>query len=124
MSAPPVRCTSCGGTMKLDDLRGTNCPYCGQVLQHHARAAEHAAVINQVLDQQVHKSLGGRPYPGGASPQVPYQFGAPMPDYAQQATAHVTANMKKWIWITVALTVIPALLIVGIAVLVVILGAL
>lgn len=70
--APLQRCAHCGANLSLDDLRGTTCRYCGTVLPHHARAAEHAAVVNQVLNQQF-QARGLAP----ASPVVPYQYGAP-----------------------------------------------
>jgi len=62
-----ARCGYCGANLSLDDMRGQNCPYCHTVLAHHARAAEQAALVNQMLQQR------------GLAPQVPYQFGAPAP---------------------------------------------
>jgi len=44
-----VACTNCGKNMTTDDLRRTSCVYCGQVLAHHARAAQQVAVINQMM---------------------------------------------------------------------------
>ena len=35
--------------MTPDDLRRVNCVHCGQVLAHHARAAQQVAVINQMM---------------------------------------------------------------------------
>ena len=76
MTSNPRTCTNCGAALSLQDLSRPNCPYCGQVLQHHARAAEHAALVNQVLAQQMGAN---NPWVGGASPpQIPYQYGAPM----------------------------------------------
>jgi predicted RNA-binding Zn-ribbon protein involved in translation (DUF1610 family) len=76
MTSNPRTCTNCGAALSLQDLTRPNCPYCGQVLQHHARAAEHAALVNQVLQQQMGAN---NPWLGGASPpQIPYQYGAPM----------------------------------------------
>lgn len=50
MADPPtVACTNCGKNMTTDDLRRTNCVHCGQVLAHHARAAQQVAVINQMM---------------------------------------------------------------------------
>lgn len=70
---PQQRCAHCGANLSLDDLRGTSCRYCGTVLPHHARAAEQAALVNQVLNQQ----LQARGLPPPATPIVPYQYGAP-----------------------------------------------
>ncbi len=61
------RCNNCGANLSLDDMRGQNCPYCRTVLAHHARAAEQAALVNQMLRQQ------------GLAPQVPYQYGVDAP---------------------------------------------
>jgi hypothetical protein len=50
MADPPsVACTNCGKNMTLDDLRRPNCSHCGQLLAHHARAAQQVAVINQMM---------------------------------------------------------------------------
>lgn len=49
MTVPTVSCTHCGKNFTTDDLRGTNCRYCGTLLAHHARAAQQVAVINQML---------------------------------------------------------------------------
>ena len=59
-----------------------NCPYCGLVLKHHARAAEHAALVNKVLDDRIRGQ-----YPGlapGQVPQIGYQYGAPLSPSFQQ----------------------------------------
>ena len=75
MNQPPAqpRCSSCGASLSLDDLRGANCRYCGTALPHHARAAEQAALVNQMLNQQF--QARGLVPPG--NPVVPYQYGAP-----------------------------------------------
>jgi hypothetical protein len=49
MSVPTVACTNCGKPFTTDDLRGTQCRYCGTLLAHHARAAQQLAVVSQVL---------------------------------------------------------------------------
>lgn len=67
MNQPLQTCPQCGANLTLDDLRGTNCPYCRTALPHHARAAEHAALVNQILAQK------------GVNYQVPYQYGAAPP---------------------------------------------
>lgn len=47
------RCTTCGAGLTLDHLRGTDCPYCKTVFPHHARAVEHAALVGQIMNQQL-----------------------------------------------------------------------
>lgn len=49
MSVPTVACTNCGKNFTTDDLRGTNCRYCGTLLAHHARAQQQVSVINQMM---------------------------------------------------------------------------
>jgi len=49
MDPAGVACTNCGKNMTTDDLRRTSCVHCGQVLAHHARAAQQVAVINQMM---------------------------------------------------------------------------
>jgi hypothetical protein len=81
------RCPTCGASLSLEQLRGTDCPFCKTVFPHHARAAEHASLVNQVMAQQIAQAnqinaqmWGAPPSPYGA-PQVPAQYGAPPPQY-------------------------------------------
>lgn len=69
-----MSCEHCGAQLSLEDMTRPNCPYCRNVLKHHARAAEQAALVNQMLDQR----LGGHFAPGQA-PRIGYEFGAPAP---------------------------------------------
>lgn len=69
MNPDLYRCPTCGASLSLDQLRGTDCPFCKTVFPHHARAVEQAKLVNQVMAQQA----------GWAAPQVPMQYGAPMP---------------------------------------------
>lgn len=46
-------CQGCGAHLALAQLQGTDCPYCKAVFPHHARAAEQAALVNQVMAQNV-----------------------------------------------------------------------
>ena len=75
MNQPPAqpRCPTCGANLSLDDLRGSNCRYCGTALPHQARAAEQAALVNQMLNQQF--QARGLAVP--TNPVVPYSYGAP-----------------------------------------------
>jgi hypothetical protein len=102
MNQPPAqpRCSHCGANLSLDDLRGTNCRYCGTALPHQARAAEHAALVNQMLNQQF-QARGLTP---PTNPMVPYQYGTqpnwpptgPMaPPGMMPYGADITAGVRK-----------------------------
>jgi hypothetical protein len=51
MSARPnlQKCSHCGGNLGAQDLAGDNCPFCGTVLPHRARAAQQVAVVQGLL---------------------------------------------------------------------------
>lgn len=53
MTSPLYTCPHCGANLSLDQLRGTDCPYCRSAFPHHARAVEHAALVNQVMANNV-----------------------------------------------------------------------
>ncbi|MFO0734514.1 MAG: hypothetical protein U0270_01480 [Labilithrix sp.] len=53
MSASPRLCPTCGAHLSLDQLRGTDCPYCRTVFARHARAVEHSALVEQVMARNV-----------------------------------------------------------------------
>jgi hypothetical protein len=97
MNVPSVACTNCGKPFTTDDLRGTNCRFCGTLLAHHARAQQQVAVVQQMM---VDRNGNGIPdvYEGlvanaqanalqaafGANPSNPYApppygYGAPPP---------------------------------------------
>lgn len=88
MSAPGdlYRCANCGASLSLEQLRGTNCPFCSQVFPHHGRAVEHAALVNQIMAQQFQQHA-----PYAQPPQIAPQYGAPPPTapnpYAQHHQA-------------------------------------
>lgn len=44
-----LRCPTCGATLTPLDMAKPSCSYCGTVLPHHARAAEQAALVNQMM---------------------------------------------------------------------------
>ncbi len=98
MYEPVQKCTNCGAGLTLDDLRGSNCKYCGTVFPHKAQAAQHAdmamQVMNQVMAQQAQvqdqwrAAYGFGPTPPG--PAMPPPPGAPGSPYASpQALAAV-----------------------------------
>lgn len=84
------RCNSCGAGLTLEHMRGTECPYCKVVFPHHAQAAGHAALVNQIMAQQMGNQAqlqqqaiaqvfgGGAPNAArGAPPPAPGPGGAP-----------------------------------------------
>lgn len=95
-------CPSCGAGLTFDEMKGQNCPYCRSVLQHQARAVEHAALVNQVLAQ----NLAQNPWLQG-QPRVPPGFGAPMPDHAAQTAQHVQQAVKRSLALTLVLVLVP-----------------
>lgn len=64
----PRQCTTCGATLSLQQLAGTDCPFCHTAFPHHAAAAQQAALVNQVMQQQAAQSPWGYQPP----PQVPF----------------------------------------------------
>lgn len=104
-----MNCETCGATLSLDDMTRPNCPYCQSVLKHHARAAEHAALVNKVLSDRI-----GAQYPGmppGQTPQIGYGFGAPInPGFQQFQEQQFQAGMKRAGWITAVSILIPIVL--------------
>ncbi|MGZ3424139.1 MAG: hypothetical protein ACXWUG_13370 [Polyangiales bacterium] len=99
------RCPTCGASLSLEQLRGTDCPFCKTVFPHHGRANEQAALVNQIMSQQMAQQ---NPYGYGAPPpQISSQYGAPPPQnpygnpyaqqnmYAQQAAQQWQGALKK-----------------------------
>ncbi|AKU97058.1 hypothetical protein AKJ09_03722 [Labilithrix luteola] len=92
-----VACTNCGKNMTTDDLRRVNCLHCGQVLAHHARAAQQVALMNQMFASpnlqpmmqnahaRMHELQGQAPPPaGGFGVQpTPHDWVHPSWGYAQ-----------------------------------------
>ncbi len=96
-------------------MKGENCPFCGVVLKHQARAAEHAALVNQVFQQQFDRNPGV--FGGAPPPQIGYTVGAAPPQYVE-APATQAAKRTAFVIIAVVVGVIAlAFLIVGVAVL-------
>ncbi len=90
---PAMNCPHCGGTLALDDLTRPNCPFCGQVLPHHARAAEHAVLVNQVLQNQFAARYPG--LPPGQVPQIGYQMGAGVNGLEAFQQGQIQQGMKR-----------------------------
>lgn len=139
MSAPvnPGGCANCGASLSLEQLRGTNCPFCNKVFAHHSRAVEQAALVNQVMAGQIAQAatyqaqfvnqiiggqLGqmGQAGPPGAPPQISIQYGAAPPQafnpYAQlqQQSQDVGKTIRRTLVIVVVLAVLVPLIGVGV----------
>lgn len=94
------KCPNCGGTLSFEQMKGTNCPFCQAVLPHHGRAAEHAALVNNMLAQQMQAS---NPWLAGQGPvQISSQYGAAPPPVAQQTMQAVNTHVKRTMWIVLA----------------------
>lgn len=114
MNQPLQNCPHCGANLSLDDLRHTDCPYCHTALPHHAQAAGHAALVNQMLADK------------GVGYQVPYQYGAaPPPQIADQVQRSVdTANkaIATSVIVSVVIALAVAFLVVAVAVVILFVG--
>ncbi len=69
MSPPIYTCHGCGAPLSLDHLRGTDCPYCRAAFRHHARAVEHAALVQRVMHDNIVATSPWR-VGGAAAPAV------------------------------------------------------
>ena len=109
-----MNCEHCGANLSLEDMTKPNCPFCKNVLKHHARAAEHAVLVNKMMADRI-----GAQYPGlkpGEVPQIGYQFGAPMdPSFGRFQAAQTEKAVKRAAWITIVAFIVPVVLVVGIA---------
>lgn len=88
MSAPLYSCPHCGANLSLAQLRGTDCPYCRSAFPHHARAVEHAALVNQVMAQNMAAFAVSAPIVP-MIPGVPVTFGS-----VHVANANVAAHIE------------------------------
>lgn len=106
----PMSCGHCGANLALEDMKRPNCPYCGTVLPHHARAAEHAALVNKVLEQRI-----GAQYPGmppGQIPQIGHHFGAPMQGLEAFQHRQVDQAVRRAGWAVAVAVIVPVVLLV------------
>jgi len=76
MSQNLYNCANCGASLSLEQLRGTDCPFCRKVFPHHGAAVQQAALVNQVMAQ----NMGGV-NPWMQQPGVPPAYGAPPAQY-------------------------------------------
>ncbi len=111
-----MQCVHCGANLSLEDMTRPNCPYCRNVLKHHAQAAEHAALVNKILDDRIRAQYPG--LPPGATPQIGYGYGAGMQNldqfYNHQMNHAVTGAVKRAGWITLLMVVVSIVIVVGI----------
>jgi hypothetical protein len=119
MSAPVQRCNHCGANLSLDDMRGTSCPYCRTVFPHHAQAAQHAALVNRVFNEQLRRqgiAPGGFESPHyGRRPGDPPLVN-PMYSAAQRIQSEVAKTTRMVVWMTLAAVVVSLLIVAAVAV--------
>ena len=95
---PNPTCTNCGKNLTTDDLRRTDCAYCGTLLPHHARAAQQVAVVQQMLGHMQ------------ANPYVPPHV-QPMVQHYNQVGVQVSQQVNK-----AARTVVIVAVVIGVLV--------
>jgi hypothetical protein len=111
-----VNCRNCGAVLTLDDMTRPNCPYCRQVLTHHAQAAEHAALVNRIMDDRIRAQYPGTP--PDKIPQIGYGYGAPMHNLYEFQQHQMGQAFKRAGWITAVAILVPLvmMLVVGVVV--------
>ncbi len=107
MSSAVYTCKGCGAPLSIDQMRGKDCPYCRAAFPHHARAVEHAAVVQQVMAQNMTAAAQW-------IPQVmpPIVFGvdpppaiAPLPTYVGQQVNLAMKRTQQAILAAVAISI-------------------
>ena len=115
-----MNCMHCGANLSLEDMTKPNCPFCKNVLKHHAQAAEHAVLVNKIMADQFQARYPG--LPPGQTPQIGYQFGAPMdPSFQQFQAQQMNQAFKRAGWMTAIMVIVPIVLMLvigGVAVLI------
>lgn len=123
-------CNNCGADLTLDDMRGTNCPYCKVVYPHHSQAAQHAQMagmmMNQMIGQQAQiqnqwrgafgvPPVGPTPMAGPAGHPHPGQPGSPYGDPNQMMHAHMAhaQRMSRNITLVVMVSMIGVVVLIG-----------
>ena len=111
-------CSHCGANLTLDDMRKTNCPYCGTVLPHHAMAAQQAQLANQVfVNQAIPQAIAA--YYKHAGPQAQQQLAAMgnptnAAQHHQQLVQGYVANANKMVKRSLIIAAVISLLILGV----------
>jgi hypothetical protein len=125
MYKPVQNCQHCGANLTLDDMRKTNCPYCGTVYPHHSMAAQHAQVVGQVFNQMVAQQYGMPPQPPYGAPGMPPGMppgpgmpGSPYGDPNLMVQAHMqhAQHMQRGIQRTVMISMIAVFVLVGLGI--------
>jgi hypothetical protein len=125
MYKPVQTCTNCGAGLTLDDMRKTDCPYCGTVYPHHSQAAQHALMANQMMGQlmqQVQQPMqppGQPPYNPYAQPGTPPPPGAPGSPYGDpmrmmQAQMQYAQRTSRNIMLVVTLGIVGTFVLIGV----------
>lgn len=116
------QCPHCGANLSFEQMKGQQCPFCHTVFKHHQQAVEHAALVNQMLAQQMQASNPWMAGPGGPGvPQISPQYGAPAPQmnhaaYTQAAINHSVKKSAPFMLIGVGCALVAVLASVGVAV--------
>lgn len=121
------KCQFCGANLTLDDMRKTNCPYCGTVYPHHSQAAQHAQVAGQVMNQmmaqqaQLQNQWRGA-FGVGPMPPPPGAPGSPYASPMGLAQAHMmqAQQLSRNIMLTVTISIAAVFLIVGLVIVLVV----
>ena len=119
------KCAHCGANLTLDDMRKTNCPYCGTVYPHQSQAAQHAQVVGQVMNQMMGQqaqiqnqwrgAFGVGPMPMAPPAGMP---GSPYGDPNLIAQAHLAnaQRLSRNITLIVTLSIVAVFVLVGVIV--------
>ena len=110
------RCNSCGAGLTLEHMRGTECPYCKVVFPHHAQAVGHAALVNQIMAQQmgsqaqlqqqaIAQVFGSAP-PGPGYGATPPTYGAPPAVYGLQSPGYVASPANNSLRVMIIIAVV------------------
>ena len=104
-----MNCMHCGANLTLQDMTKPNCPFCKNVLKHHAQAAEHAVLVNKIMADQFQARYPGMP--PGQVPQIGHQFGAPLdPSFQQFQQYQVNQAFRRAGWMTAIMVIVPLVL--------------
>jgi hypothetical protein len=109
-----LHCTHCGANLTPKDLEQPHCPYCRNVLPHHARAAQQVEVVKQMMADQ-----NGNGIPDAFEPMVrgAYPPGkVPGQPWTAMNTAPVQSALKTSLILFFVIGGVIALVTVGVVV--------
>lgn len=109
MSSGVYTCGGCGAHLSVAQMRGTDCPYCRTAFPHHARAIEHAALVQQVMAQNM---AAVTPWMVPAPPAAAHQLQAVVDQihHAHETARRTTNRIALAIAVTVAASVFGTIL--------------